>query len=407
MTTAIQSSLPATDDLEIDLYSASSFSDGHPTAQYAWLRRNAPVYQHPAPDGGYFWAVTRYHDIQFVERNPEIFSAAPTVLITDTGMPGGFLSSDDPQHAQYRRVVAPRLVPYAVRERLPSLATIASEIVDDIQDKGECELVEDVAACMAGYTAADFLGMPRADGRRLHDLYMILHSSPDVKGEEAIMSAAGELMAMGQAVFAEKRKNPKDDVYSAYANLEVDGELITEHEFLGNFILLTDGSLDTSRNLISGGMLLLMRHPEQRERLVSDFDGMMPAAINEMLRFLSPVVYIRRVATSDTEIAGQPIAKGDRVAIYFGSGNRDEAVFADPEALDISRTPNEHIAFGSAGPHFCVGAHLGRAEGRVMLRELLTRLPDIQQSGPETWAATSLTSGLASLPASFTPTKRT
>jgi cytochrome P450 len=342
-----------------------------------------------------------------VERHPELFSAVPTVTITDSGLRGGFLVEDDPVHAQYRHVVAPKLVPGAVKDRLPSLERIAREIVDDIQEKGKCDLVEDVAGRMAGYTAADFLGMPRADGRRLHDLYMILHSSPDVQGEQAMVSAIGELLEMGRAVFAEKRKKPADDVYSAYANLRVDGKLASEDDFLGNFVLLTDGSLDTSRNLISGGMLLLMRHPEPRQQLMSNLDSLLPTAINEMLRFLTPVVYIRRVATADTEIAGHSIAAGDRVAVYFGSGNRDDTVFADPDTFDIDRSPNEHIAFGSGGPHFCVGAHLGRAEGRVMLRELLTRLPDIEQAGSEVWAATSLTSGLASLPVAFTPRKRT
>lgn len=174
-------------------------------------------------------------------------------------------------------------------------------------------------------------------------------------------------------------------------------------EFIGNFILLTDGSLDMSRNLISGGMKLLFDHPDVRRRLVEDLDALLPGAIEEMLRLLSPVVYIRRLATEDTELAGQPIAKGDRVVMYYGSGNRDERVYDDPEAFDIDRKRSEHIAFGGGGPHFCVGSHLGRAEGTVMIRELLTRLPDIEQAGPETWAATSLTSGLSSLPVRFTP----
>jgi cytochrome P450 len=391
----------------IDLYSAASFANGHPFDQYAWLRRKAPVYRHPAPDGGTFWAVTRYEDIRTVERNPAIFSSAPTVTIEDgaAAMVPHFLAMDDPEHAVLRRMIVPRLMPRAVRHRVPALQDIARTVVDEICERGECDLVEECAGLMAGYTAADFLGISRSDGRHLHDLLMIIHSSPDVKGMDAMVNAAMELFTLGQAVFAEKTKSPRDDVFSMYANAEIDGRRTTELEFLGTFILLTDGSLDTSRNLISGGMLQMFRHPDQRRQLCVEFDDLIPAAIEEMLRWLSPVTYIRRVATERTELAGQAIEAGERVAVYFGSGNRDGAVFDDPDRFDIRRSPNEHIAFGAGGPHFCVGSHLGRAEGTVMLRELFTRLPDLEQSGPEEWAATSLTSGLAALPVRFSPTK--
>jgi len=393
----------------IDLYSAASFAHGHPFDQYAWLRREAPVYRHPAPDGGTFWAVTRYEEIRTVERSPALFSSVPTVTIEDgagAAVPH-FLAMDDPEHGVLRRMIVPHLMPRAVRHRLPALQDIARSVVDEICERGECDLVEECAGLMAGYTAADFLGISRSDGRHLHDLLMIIHSSPDVKGMDAMVKAAMELFTMGQAVYAEKTKSPRDDVFSMYANAEIDGRRTTEFEFLGTFILLTDGSLDTSRNLISGGMLQMFRHPEQRLELSADFDRLIPAAVEEMLRFLSPVTYIRRVAVERTDLAGQVIEAGDRVAVYFGSGNRDGGVFQDPDRFDIRRSPNEHIAFGAGGPHFCVGSHLGRAEGTAMLRELLTRLPDLEQSGPEEWAATSLTSGLAALPASYTPTKRT
>ena len=391
----------------IDLYSAASFSEGHPFAQYAWLRENAPVYRHPAPDGGFFWAVTRYADIRFVERNPAMLSAAPTVHIDNRmGQVPNFLTMDDPEHGVLRRMLVPRLVPRAVRGRVPALEKIARVVIDEICERGECDIVEDCAGLMAGYTAADFLGIGRSDGKRLHELFMTVHSSPDVKGADAMTAAVGELVGMGQAVFAEKTKNPGDDVFSMYANAEVDGRPCTEEEFIGTFILLTDGSLDTSRNLISGGMLQLFRDPASREALTSDFNGLIGPAVEEMLRWLSPVVYIRRVALERFELGGEVIEPGDRVAIYFGSGNRDNSAFADADTFDIRRQPNDHMAFGAGGPHFCVGSHLGRAEGIVMIRELLARLPDIEQSGKEEWAATSLTSGLAQLPARFTPRPR-
>lgn len=399
MTDTLDASAP---EIPIDLYSAKSFSSGHPFEQYRWLRANAPVYPHPDPSGGHFWAVTRNADIRYVEHHPELFQSAPSVGIADAQIEVGFLSMDGARHAQFRRQIAPRLIPARVKHMLPDLQALAAGIVDEVAGVGECDVV-DIAGRMAGYTAAALLGIPREHGHRLHELFMITHSSPDVVGQEAFYSAFMEMAAMGAEAFVAKKADPADDVLSAYATMEVDGRPITDTEFLGNFILLSDGSLDTSRNLISGGMKLLFDHPEVRTRLVADLDNLLPGAIEEMLRLLSPVVYIRRLATEDTELAGQRIAKGDKVVIYYGSGNRDERVYDDPEQFDIHRKRGEHIAFGGGGPHFCVGSHLGRAEGSVMLRELLTRLPDIEQAGPETWAATSLTSGLATLPARFTP----
>ena len=400
MTSTLNTKAP---DIQIDLYSAASFSNGHPFEQYRWLRANAPVYRHPAPDGGFFWAVTRNADIRSVEHHPELFRSAPGVMILDMNVEAGFLAMDAPRHPQFRKVVAPMLIPPKVKLMLPNLQQIAASIVDEIAALGECDLVDAVAGRMAGFTAAAFLGIPRSSGQRLHELFMISHSSPDVVGEEAMNAATMEIVAMGFETFAEKRAHPSDDVFSAYANMEVDGRPITDLEFVGNFVLLTDGGLDTSRNLISGGMKLLFDHPQVRQQLVDDIDALLPGAIEEMLRLLSPVVYIRRVATQDTELGGQKIAEGDRVAIYYGSGNRDEAVYTDPEAFEITRKRSEHIAFGGGGPHFCVGSHLGRAEGAIMIRELLTRLSDIEQAGPESWAATSLTSGLSRLPVRFTP----
>lgn len=400
MTGVLTTEAPAVD---IDLYSASSFRNGHPHEQYRWLRANAPVYRHPAPDGGFFWAVTRNADIRYVEHHAELFSSAPSVTILDMPFESGFLAMDAPRHPQFRRLIAPKLIPPRVQEMMTNLDRLAAEIVDSVAPLGECDLVDAVAGQMAAYTAADFMGMSRGGGKRAHELLMVIHSSPDVVGEDAMNSAMLEIASMAMEAFAEKRKNPTGDVLSLYANMDVDGRPITEMEFIGNYLMLVDGSLDTSRNLISGGMKLLFDNPDVRAELIADLDGLLPSAIEEMLRLLTPVVYIRRVATEDLELAGQTIARGDRVAIYYGSGNRDERVYADPEAFDLTRKRSEHMAFGGGGPHFCVGSHLGRAEGLSMIRELLTRLPDIEPAGPATWAATSLTSGLATLPVRFAP----
>jgi cytochrome P450 len=392
-----------TDAPAIDLYDPDSFAHGHPHHQYRWLREHAPVYRHPAPDGGHFWAVTRYHDIRTVERNPQLFTNYPTVMVIDLINFPNFLCMDGPLHHQLRRLVVPSVTLRAVELRMPALEEIARDVLDEVCERGECDLVEDVAGPMAGYTAADLLGISRSMGRRLHELFMVLHSSIEVQGVEAMIGALTEMLGLAQETWAEKREHPADDVYSLYAHAELDGRPITEEEFTGNFILLADGTLDTSRNLISGGMLALFDHPAERAALEADLAGVLPTAIEEMLRWLSPVTYIRRVALEDTVLHGQPIPAGDRVVVYFASGNRDAEAFPDPDRFDVRRSPNEHIAFGSGGPHYCAGSHLGRAEGTVMIRQLLTRFPDIGPAGPGTWAATSLTSGLSSLPVRFSP----
>ena len=206
----------------IDLYDPASFANGHPHEQYAWLREHAPVYRHPAPDGGHFWAVTRYHDIRAVERQPSLFTNYPTVMVVDMINFPNFLCMDGPLHGQLRRLVMPSVTPKAVEWRIPALEEIARGVVDDVCERGECDLVEDVAGLMAGYTAADLLGIPRPMGRRLHELFMILHSSLEVQGPEAMIGALTEMLGLAQETWADKRANPADDVFSLYAHAEPD-----------------------------------------------------------------------------------------------------------------------------------------------------------------------------------------
>jgi cytochrome P450 len=390
----------------VDLYSSSSFAVGHPHEQYRWLRDNRPVYPHPAPDGGHFWAVMRHGDIRTVERSYDTYSTDPCVTIETGVLPRHFLAMDDPEHSALRRLVAPELVLSSVRNRVPELREIAALVVDDVSERGTCDLVGDVAGPIAGIVAAELLGISRADGRRINDLMTIIHGSSDVHGREKMAAALEAVFDMARQAYRDRRANPRADVLTTYAFATIDGEPITEDQFLGSYLLLTDGSLDTARNVIGTGMFLLFQHPDQRERLVADLDVMLPAAVEEMLRAVSPVVYIRRVARHRVELGGETIEAGDRVVVYLGSGNHDERVFDDPETFDITRTPNDHLAFGAGGPHFCVGYHLGRAEIRATLREIFTRLPDIEQTGAQEWVQKSISCGLRSLPVRFTPAPR-
>jgi cytochrome P450 len=203
-------------------------------------------------------------------------------------------------------------------------------------------------------------------------------------------------------VAEDKRREPADDLASRILAAEVDGERLDDIDFNLFFLLLIDAGGDTTRNLVGGGLVALFEHPDERRRLQDDLDGMLPNAVDEMLRWVSPVIYMRRTATQDCELAGAAIATGDKVVMYYGSANRDERAFTEPDRFDIGRTPNEHIAFGGGGPHFCLGSHIARVEIEALLRELLTRLPDLAPAGTAEWLPSNFISGPKHLPVTFT-----
>jgi len=391
----------------IDLLSSGSFACGQPHEQFRWLRENDPVHWHPEPDGPGFWAVTRYDDVRAVGRDPKTYSSAPTIMIPDTSMDVGdhtmMISTDPPRHTGLRRILARDFVPRAARLLRPRIEELATTIVDGVAARGTCDLVTDVAGLMPSYVIAELLGIPHADGVALYALTEAVHATPGESDGPTGPEAAAQMFAYASEVWRTKRDHPADDLASTIIHAEANGRQLDELDFQLYFMLLIDAGGDTTRNLVSAGMRALFDHPDQRARLAADLDGLLPTAVEEMLRWVSPVVYMRRTATCDTELRGRTITAGDKVVIYYGSANRDPAVFADPERFDVTRTPNEHVAFGGGGPHFCLGAHVGRIEIHALLRELLTRLPDIEPDGPTTWLPSSFISGPKSMPVRFTP----
>lgn len=392
----------------IALCDAASFSGGPPHDQLRWLRVHDPVHRHPEPDDGPgFWAVTRHAEVRAVGRDPATFSSRPSVLIPDStdvdaaalGDHAMLLMSDPPRHTALRRMLSREFTPRAVDRRRARMAALAREIVDRVAPRGDCDLVEDLAGEMPSLVLAELLGIPHDEGRALYRLTETIHAAPETVPPGAAMAAVAEMFGRAHEVFARKRDQPGDDLCSQLlaAGLdEIDCNLW--------FLLLVDAAGDTTRNLIGGGMLALFEHPEQRALLQGDLDVHLPGAIEEMLRWVSPVVYMRRTATRDTELAGRAIATGDKVVMYYGSANRDDAVFDDPERFDVRRSPNPHVAFGGGGPHYCLGAHLARLEIDAMLREVLTRLPDVEPAGDVEWLASTFVSGPRHLPVRFTPT---
>ena len=398
--------------MEIDLLSVAGYAGSQPNEQFAWLRENAPVYRHPEVDGPGFWAVTRYDDVKLVGRSPELFSSQPTIMIEGrrSDEPDPFdghtmmLVADPPLHTRMRRLVSREFTPRAATVLRPRIQELAALIIDNVAARGECDLVSDIAGEMPSLVIAEMLGISHDEGRRLYHCTETIHASEEVVSHEQRTEAIMTMFASSQAAHAAKMAEPGEDLGSLIAHGEIDGAPVDAIDFFLWFMLLVDAGGDTTRNLVGGGIQALFEHPDQLELLSSDLDTHLGSAIEEMLRWVSPVVYMRRTATAATEIAGQPVAAGDKVVMYYGAANRDPSVFREPERFDITRSPNPHVAFGGGGPHYCLGANLARIEIEAILREILTRLPSLQPAGPVEWMGSNFIFGPSSMPVRFDPT---
>jgi cytochrome P450 len=392
---------------DIDLLSPASFAHGQPHDQFAWLREHAPVYWHPEPEADGFWVVTRHADVRAVGRDPATFSSVPTVLIPDiAGVDFGghqmMLTTDPPRHTAMRKVVAREFIPKVAQSMRPRIEELATRIVDGVAGAGACDLVTEVAGLMPSYVIADMLGIPHEDGVALYTLTEAIHAAPESQAAGAGMMAVIEMFNYANRVWEARRAEPTDDLASLIAHASIDGEALDAIDFNLFFLLLIDAGGDTTRNLVAGGMDALFAHPEQLAWLTEDPDARLGPAIEELLRWVSPVVYMRRSAQHDTQLHGVPIAAGQKVVMYYGAANRDPEVFGTTaDVLDLARTPNDHIAFGGGGPHFCLGAHIARVEIHALLRELLTRLVELRPAGATEWLPSTFISGPKHLPITY------
>ena len=392
--------------MKIDLLSPASFASGQPHAQFDWLRTNAPVHWHDEPGGKGFWAVTRHADVWAVDRDFETYSSEPTIMITDPASEMGFgghkmmLMMDPPEHTAFRKLIRSEFTEPSARLRQGRIQQLARQIVDAVIDRGECDFVDQIAGEMPSFVIAELMGLPLEDGRELYKLTEVIHTAPEALPPGAGGQAVMKMFEYGSRVIAEKRARPGDDLASRLLACEVDGRKLEDMEFLLFFLLLVDAGGDTTRNLLSGGLLALMENPDQYAWLMADLDARLPSAREELLRWTSPVIYMRRTATRDAVLAGQAIRAGDKVVMYFGSANRDPAVFDRPDVLDLSRPENPQIAFGT-GPHGCLGQHIARIEIDAMLREVLTRMTDFRLAAPVEWLASNFISGPKAMPLRF------
>lgn len=420
--TDVPTDLPTPSLDEIDLTDPDAYVDRVPHEQFATLRREAPVFWHEDVEGG-FWCVTRHADIVTVNRDWETYSSykGAVFLWTPDDLEMSrlmMLNMDPPEHAKLRKLVNRGFTPRRIRDLQEVLARRATTIVDDVIDQGRCDMVEAVAAELPLQAIAEFLGVPQEDRHLVFKWSntMIGSDDPeyasekDASGQTAeTMAASAELYAYAQALAEDRRANPRDDIVSDLVHAEVDGDSLSDTDFNLFFLLLAVAGNETTRNAISHSVLALAENPDQRAWLREDPERW-DSALEEFLRWSTPVMHFRRTATRDTELGGQAIAEGDRVVIWHISGNRDEAVFEDPYALDLGRTPNDHlagavssnhVAFGGGGPHFCLGANLARAEMRVMLQEVVGRLGDFEVDGPVQRLRSNFINGIKHLPVAW------
>jgi hypothetical protein len=397
----------------IDLTAASTFAQGHPWDAYARLRREAPIAWHPEPaESGSpgFWAVTKWADIRAISRQPQRFSSAARGVMMEESDEASLaaqrlmmLNMDPPQHDRFKLIVSRGFTPRAAAGLTERIHRLAAEIVDDVIDCGECDFVQDLAGRLPSGLIAEFMGIPRSDGERLYELTEIMHTTDlAVAPPERKMAAIGEMLAYAAGVAQEKRARPTDDIGSLLVQAEVDGEQLTDDEFQWFFLLLVNAGGDTTRNLVAAGMQLLLDAPAERSKLQTNIDGHMPTAIEEMLRYTTPVVHFRRTVMEDTEIRGQQMRAGDKLVMFYGAANRDEEVFTDADRFDVARTPNPHMAFGGGGPHLCLGMHVARIEIDALFRQVLTRMPDLHAAGERELMASTFIAGVHAMPVRWT-----
>jgi cholest-4-en-3-one 26-monooxygenase len=408
----------------VDLSTSETFERGIPHEYFSWLRENEPVHWQTPPktqispgnaelfdtEQRGFWAVSRHSDVIKVSLDQELFSSElGGSLVQDLDeerlaqMRLWMINQDAPGHTKLRKLVNKGFTKRMIEQMDLHVRNLTKEILDKVARKGECDFVTEIASELPLLVIAELVGCPVEDRGKLFKWSnsMIGFEDPDFKDETQATDSMLELLEYAGHLAKLRRSDPRDDLTSVLLHAEIDGERLDELNFGMFFVLLILAGNETTRNAISGGMLALSENPDQRRMLAND-PKLLNTATEEILRYVSPVIAMRRTATRDTEIAGQKICKNDKVVMFYPAANRDATVFENPQQFDITRDPNPHLAFGW-GPHFCLGASLARAEIRCMFGELLARFPDIEVSGPVRRLRSSTVNSIKTMPVRFTP----
>jgi cytochrome P450 len=381
-----------------------------------------PIVSEMFPPGPGYYALTRHADVVEASKRSSVFCSGQGTNIPD--MPtefleflGSMINMDDPKHARMRRIVSRGFTPRQLDLMKGDVEATATGIVDDVIERGEGDFVVDVAATLPLRIIVDMMGIPRSEEKFIFDRTNIILGLGDPEyvpdqtesGITAALIAAAQELTMLVTELSEARiKDPQNDLTTALVTAEVDGESLSPTELSSFFLLLVAAGNETTRNAIAHGLVALTQHPDQLARWQADVDGLAPTAVEEIVRWASPVIHFRRTCTEDgVRIGDQELNTGDKVVLWYGSANRDAAVFDDPFRFDIGRTPNDHVGFGGPGPHFCLGAHLARREITVMFKELFKRMPDLRAVGEPDRLQSNFINGIKHLPATWTPAAAT
>ena len=371
----------------LTLHDPATYTHGFPYEVFRELRRDEPIshHDHPVWPGGY-WAVVRHADVVRVSRDSTTFRNSPHPMIDvgeddeAAGLSEILISKDPPEHTRLRKLVSAGFTPRRVADLTDKIHERVDALIDGVAGQTSCDLVTDLALWLPLHVIADLVGVPEEDRAHVFELTELTFGFDAAVSIEQRSAAATEMYAYADQLCEARRIEPRDDLLSVLLDAEVDGERLTQLQIDLFFLMLQNAGSETTRNLITTGAVALLEHPGQLERIRGDL-ALLPIAIEELLRYVTPVMQFFRRAERDTEIAGQPIAAGDRVLMVYSSANRDADVFADPDTIDITREPNPHVAFGAGGPHFCLGANLARLEARIMFESLLTRFEDLAVDG--------------------------
>lgn len=393
-------------------------------AGFAALRRGRPIafFEDPViegtsvdfPKGRGYYALTRHRDIATASRHPEIFLSGPgTVSILDLPPEmveyfSGMISTDNPKHARLRRIVSAAFSARNLRAIEDAVERVADELITKAMSSGSGDFVTDLAAPLPLQIVCEMMGVPPSEFATVLRCSNVILSmgDPDLvpEGQDsvlAVLDAGVTLSGLMDELGAQRRASPGEDITSALVNAEIESERLTHQELASFFVLLVVAGNETTRTALAHTLWALTEHPDQQSRLVADFDSLAATAVEEIVRWASPVTWMRRTLATNYTLSGVDLEAGDKVLLYYCSANRDEDVFADPFVFDVGRSPNDHYGFGAPGPHFCLGAHLARREIGVLWRQLLARSPSIRATAEPAQLLSSFINGIKSLPYSF------
>ena len=407
-------------DIDLSTWDFWALDDDLRDGAFTTLRREAPISFWPEPvqegfeEGAGHWALTELDDVFYASRHPEVFSSSPSITIPDQPTEvaeffGSMIVLDDPRHQRLRSIVSRAFTPKvvarieaSVRERAHRL--VASMIANHPDGRGEA--VSELAGPLPLQVICDMMGIPEEDHQRVfHWTNVILgFGDPDLASDfEEFAQVSMEIGSYATALAEERRSTPHDDLTTSLVHADVDGERLTSAEVASFFILLAVAGNETTRNAISHGLLALTRYPEQRHKWWADFDAVSHSAVEEIVRWASPVIYMRRTLTHDFELNGTKMAAGDKATLWYCSAKRDESKFPDPWMFDVTRDPNPHVGFGGGGAHFCLGANLARREIRVIFEELNREIPDVVATDEPARLLSPFIHGIKTLPIAWTP----